>query len=372
MRLLRTPILRIAALAVAVIVVAAGVLWYRSRTAATPAPAASAAALPPPTVGVVPVGRRDLTRSISIVAELRPWNVVNLYAKQTGYLQTISVDYGSKVSAGETIATLELPEQEATYQQDEAAYRLAKVDYDRILSVEHQEPGLIAQEDVDKAQATYEEAKDQRDQAAVLLDYANIIAPFSGVVTKRYADPGALIQAGTSSGTTPIVQIADNYVLRLVVEVPEDIVEAIHVGTPVGVKIQSTGQTLRGRVARFSYDVHQDTRTMHTEIDIDNPDLSLKPGMYAQASIVLASRPDVIAVPTQAVSEIDGGANVWVVDGADRIQQRNVTTGLQTSEWVEIRSGLNVGDRVVFGDRSAFNVGQKVQPKFVRPVLTAA
>jgi RND family efflux transporter MFP subunit len=360
---------------VAVVVVvglAALALWLHEHSSSSRPTAVKLSQAPPvQTVGVVPVERRNLVKSLSLVAELRPWTVVNLYAKETGYLKDIYVDYGSVVADGETVATLELPEEQAQYDQAEAALRLARVDYDRILSVVHAEPGLIAAEDVDKAQAAYEEAKDARDQDAVLLSYANITAPFSGVVTKRYADPGALIQAGTSSGTQPVIQIADTYTLRLVVQVPEENVEKVQVGTPVDVKIQATGAMIQGRVARFSYDVHEDTRTMHTEVDVPNPNLALKPGMYAQASIALDRRNGIMALPVQAVSETTTQPNVWVVDAADRIRQRDVTTGLQTANWVEITSGLQVGDRVLVGDRSMLSIGQRVHPKEINPLEAA-
>ncbi len=311
--------------------------------------------------------RRDLVKSLSIVAEFRPWTTTTLYAKQTGYLKSINVDYGSVVSAGQVVAILELPEQEAEYQQAEAAYELARVDYDRVLAVVRAEPGLIAPEDVDKAQAAYEEAKDARDQDAALLSYADIVAPFDGVVTKRFVDPGALIQAGTSSGTQPIVTIADNYTLRLVVDVPEENVETIHVGTPVSIDVPATGQVIQGRVARFSYFLQSDTRTMHTEIDVANPSLGLKPGMYAQASIRLARRNRVLALPTQAVSLNGTQPNVWIVEAGNRIAQRNVGIGLQTANWIEITDGLKPGDRVLLGDRSALSVGEQVQPKPANP-----
>jgi RND family efflux transporter MFP subunit len=343
------------------VIVAGAVIGLRSVNGSR---APVAVASPPPVpAAVVLVRRRDLSKTLSVVAELRPWNVVNIYAKQSGYLKQISVDYGSRVSAGETIATLDLPEQQAAYQQAEASYKLARVDYDRILAVVHTQPGLIAAADVDKAEAAFEEAKDARDQDAALLDYANISAPFSGVVSKRYADPGALIQAGTSTGTEPVVQLSDDYVLRLVVEVPEANVEKIAVGTPVDVTIQSTGQVIHGAVARFSYDVHEDTRTMHTEVDIPNAALGLKPGMYASATFVLQHRDRVLAVPPQAVSQSGTQSNVWIVGSDDRIEQRTVTTGLATADWVEITGGLRLGDRVFFGNRSTLAVGDRVRPK---------
>jgi RND family efflux transporter MFP subunit len=353
----RSPLVWIPALVVLVIAAIAGfLLLHRGE----PEPVAAA---PAPDVAVVPVARRDLAKTLTVVAELRPWNVVDLYAKQSGYLRDIYVDYGSRVTAGATIGTLELPEQEAAYQQAQAAYVFAKSEYDRVLAVAHAEPGLLAAVDIDKSRAQYFEARDARDQDAVLLGYASITAPFSGVITKRYADPGSLIQAGTSTGTKPVVQISDLYTLRLVVEVPEQNVQQIHVGTPVDVTMQSTGKVVRGRVSRFSYDVHEDTRTMHTEIDIPNPSLALKPGMYASATFVLDRRNGVLAVPPQTIVTSGDASRVWLVDGKDELVTRDVRVGLQTADWVEITGGLSAGERVVFGNLASLAVGERVHPR---------
>jgi RND family efflux transporter MFP subunit len=163
------------------------------------------------------------------------------------------------------------------------------------------------------------------------------------------------------------VRIADDYRLRLVLQTPESIVPDIHIGTPAEIKIQATGEIIRGSVARYSYDVHEETRTMHTEVDIPNADLHLKPGMYAYVTIVLASRQNVPAVPTQALStgEIP---NVWVVDARDRLRRQKVTVGMQTPDWAEITHGLLPGERVLIGSRNALAVGMKVRPKVVQQV----
>jgi RND family efflux transporter MFP subunit len=316
------------------------------------------------TVAVYPVQRRNLTRSITLSAELRPYNTVNVYAKVSGYLKNISVDYGSRVQEGEVLATLEVPEQEADLARTDASYRLAKLDYDRIRSVAHAEPGLIAAADLDRARAAYEVAADQRAQARSMLDYSIITAPFSGVVAKRFVDPGALIQQGTASSTQaePIVRIADDYRLRLVVQTPESIVPDIHVGTPAEIKVQATGEIIRGSVARFSYDVHEETRTMHTEVDIPNADLHLKPGMYAYVTIVLDSKQNVPAVPTQSLST-SGDPSVFVIDKNDEVRQRSVRLGLQTPNWVEVVRGVTPGERVFIGDRNSVTLGMKVRPK---------
>lgn len=315
-------------------------------------------------VAVYPVTRRNLTRGITLSAELRPYNAVNVYAKVSGYLKNISVDYGSRVQEGEVLASLDVPEQQADLARTDASYRLAKLDYDRMRSVVRAEPGLIAAADVDKARAAYEVALEQRAQARTMLDYGVINAPFSGIVTKRYVDPGALIQQGTASSTQaePIVRIADDYRLRLVVETPETIVPDIRVGTPVEVKIQATGEIIRAAVARFSYDVHEETRTMHTEVDISNSNLHLKPGMYAYVTIVLDSRQHVPAVPTQSLST-GGEATVFVIDKDDEVRQRPVRLGLQTPSWVQIVSGVVPGERVFIGDRNTLTVGMKVRPQ---------
>jgi RND family efflux transporter MFP subunit len=324
-----------------------------------------------PTVAVMRIARRSLQQTTSLTSELTPYQVVKLYAKEAGYLRTIDVDYGSRVSAGQTLATLELPEQEADLNKSDAAYDLAKSDYERVASVNRTDPGLIAQADVDKARADYLMAQDQRDRADVVEGYSVITAPFDGVVTNRYVDPGALIEQGTTSSTAlPIVEVADTYRLRLVVQAPETIVPLIRVGMPVTVKISATGESIADRVARFSYDLHEDTRTMHTEIDIDNGDLHMKPGMYATATFVLASAPNVVAVPTQAISN-DGSPNVWIVDSNDTLARRAVSLGLQTPQFSEVRSGLEPGDRVFIGDRTAYTVGTKVEPKLVSSVAHA-
>ena len=328
--------------------------------------------VPPPTVAVMRVVRRTLVRSIVLSSELDPYDVVKLYAKQAGYLKTIDVDYGSRVTAGETLATLELPEQEADLDKSDAAYGLAQSDYERVASVNRQEPGLIAQADVDKARADYLMAQDQRDRASVVEGYSVISAPFDGIVTKRYVDPGALIeQATTGSNPMPIVQVADVYRLRLVVEAPESIVPLVRVGMPVLVTIPATGEHFADRVARFAYAVHEDTRTMHTEIDVPNADLHLKPGMYASAKIDLETRPNAVCVPTQAVAT-DGVPNVWAVGRDGIVRERDVTLGLQTPAYTEVKSGLAVGDRVFLGDRSAYAVGQRVTPRLVRSPTTRA
>jgi RND family efflux transporter MFP subunit len=321
---------------------------------------------PPVVVAVSPVKRRDLSRSMTLVAELAPYTVDDVYAKVSGYLKNITVDYGDRVKAGQVMATLELPEEEADLDRLEAAYRIAKLDYDRMESVINKTPGLLAQAEVDKAQAAFEMAKANLNHAHILLAYSTITAPFNGIVVKRFVDPGALIQVGTNSATQaiPLVRIADNYRLRLIFQTPESIAAKIEVGTPVTVKIQATGETFASTVARMSDDVTADTRTMHTEVDVANPDLHLKPGMYATAEIALDEHPNVLSVPLAAIAGKEK-PHAWVIDAQGEIEEREVTLGMESPDWIEIKGGLKEGEMVVVAHDSSMPAGTKVTPKVV-------
>ncbi len=326
--------------------------------------ASSAAVQSAKPVAVAVVKREDLSRSVTLNAELSPYQEADLHAKIAGYLKTITVDIGDQVKAGQVIARLDIDELNDDLARSSAAYHDAKLEYDRINQVNKKRPGLLAQEEVDKAYAAYEMAKANQEKSKTLLDYATITVPFDGVVTKRFADPGAMIQAGVNSSTQamPIVHIADNTKLRLEFPVPESVVSQIHVGTPVEVIVQSTGQTFQSSIARLAGKIDSATRTMQTEVDLDNKDHRITPGMYASVKLDLEQKGAVLALPIQAVS-IGDKPNVWLVNEKQEIEERPVTIGLQTADKVEITSGLNEGDQVIFGSRGIVAIGMKVEPK---------
>src|SRR5208282_4708572 len=166
-------------------------------------------------VAVAQVMRGNLTRCVNFTAELEPYQDVNLFGKAAGYLKTINVDIGDQVRTGEVIATLDMSEQEAELAQARAAAEKARLDYERINGVAEKKPGLIAQQDIDNVRIANEEAKAHLQYAQVIVEYGRIVAPFSGVITKRFVDPGALIQSGISSDTqaTPVVRLAENTLL---------------------------------------------------------------------------------------------------------------------------------------------------------------
>jgi RND family efflux transporter MFP subunit len=361
------------------------------------------------TVGVNTVVKKSLSRQITLSSELVPFQEIDVYAKESGYVQKLNVDYGTRVKAGEVMATLEIPELQAQLQQDEAEiknaqnqvsradhelkrydaqYNALHLEYTRLNQVFETQPGIVAQQEVDDAQgkdlaassqvdagkAALEAAQSQsaaakaklvHDQA--LYDYSRITAPFSGVVTERYANLGTLVQAGTSSSTQamPIVRLSQDDLFRLVIPVPESYVRYIHIGDQVDVRVPSLNRTFPGKVARFSVDVRADTRTMHTEVDVANPERVLMPGLYAEAKVGLDEKENVPTVPLQALHHEGNKTTVLVVNPSGEIEDRAVEVGLQTTSDAEIISGLNEGEHVVVSDRSGLKPGQKVHPQAV-------
>jgi multidrug efflux pump subunit AcrA (membrane-fusion protein) len=135
----------------------------------------------------------------------------------------------------------------------------------------------------------------------------------------------------------------------------------------VKVTVASLHRTFPGKVARFSVDVQEDTRTMHTEVDVGNPERVLLPGLYAEAAMTLEHKPAALSVPIQAVNQGER-STVFVITPANAIEVRQVTLGIQTATDAEVRSGLKEGELVVLSDRGGLKAGQQVKPKMIESV----
>lgn len=357
-----------------------GALWSAHHASAQSSEPSAAGG--PPIAGVTKVTREDLFKVVTIPAEFRPYEEVELHAKVSGYVKEMNVDFGDKVKAGELLATLEVPELQDELHNSQAAEKKAEADYfnahlawTRLVAVNKEHPNLVAQQDLDNAEASdhatdaaIAAAKADVEKYQTLLAYTQITAPFDGVITRRYADPGALIQAGTSSDTQslPLVRVSDNYRLRLDFPVTVDYVKDIHVGDSVDVRVDSlNGKTFTGTITRFTDDVTESTRTMITEIEVPNPDLQLVPGMYATVTLKVQKRPHALAVPIAAVV---GGTvpMVYLVNQSDEIVEQPVKLGMETPDKYEVLAGLHEGDRVVIGNRAKLQAGQKVEPKLIQ------
>jgi RND family efflux transporter MFP subunit len=365
------------------------------------------AAAEPVIVAVAKVVPENFSRTVVLTGEFRPYQVVDLHAKVAGYLKSIAVDAGDRVSAGQVLAELENPEMKdelvraaaerkrsdaellrarGELEKAEAARSLIDVSYSRLSSVMKSEPGLVAQQEVDELLARKRSAEAQvsaaraalaaagqqievarasEQRGRTMLDYSRIVAPFSGIILKRFADPGAMIQAGTASQSQamPLVRLAQIDRLRMVVPVPESHAARIRVGAPVTVRVNSLEREFRGAVSRFGGDVQMATRTMDIEIDVPNSSGVILPGMYADATLTLEKRANALAIPVQALSTRDGKRFVMVVGRERTIEEREIQTGIETADKIEVLGGLAKEELVVIGNRAQLKPGQQVSTK---------
>ena len=366
---------------------------------------ADAHAAETPTATVAAVTRGAIVHRLSLAGQFQPYQVIDVHAKVSGYIRHIYVDIGDKVRQGQVIAVLEVPELDAQLRgtvaelarsKDEITRERHEVsraesehsslhsDYKRLKQASEAQPGLIAQQELDDAQSKdlaseaqvdsaksalaaamqqSEGAKADNERVGDLADYTRVTAPLDGVIVWRYADTGALIQAGTSSDTQslPIVKLSQSSLLRLRLPAPEDAVEFIHDGATVTVNVDAVHRSFQGKVVRFTRDVNLATRTMETEIDVENKDLSLTPGMYANTTIELERHDNVLTIPVQALISNGNQTSVLVVDAWHHVRSRNIVTGLQGSNLVEVKSGLAEGDLVITGGQSNYEPGEAVE-----------
>jgi RND family efflux transporter MFP subunit len=342
-----------------------------------------------------------------VAGEFQPYQEVELHAKVSGYIRRINVDIGDRVKAGQVIATLEVPElnaqvagsqAEVKHSQSEIARAQSEVTlaeanftalhaaYTRLAEAAKRRPGLVAEQELDDSRAKDADAQAKIDVAKAALDatqqqlgvskadnqrvqsiqdYSIVTAPFTGVVTMRYADVGSLIQAGTSSNTQsmPVVKVAQSDLLRLRMPVPEEDVPFIKIGGDVQIKLSDSGKAISGKIIRFTRELTESTRTMLAEVDVPNPDLTLSAGMTAETTIVLQAKKNVLTVPDGAVVKADGQSYVLIVDGANKVQKVPVTLGIQGADRVEITQGLDEHQSVIVSGQANYDPGQTVIPK---------
>jgi RND family efflux transporter MFP subunit len=359
------------------------------------------------TASVAPVTRGDLSSTLTVAGEFQPYQEVELHAKVSGYIRRINVDIGDRVKIGQVIATLEVPElsaqvagsqAEIRHSQSEIAraqsgvalaqanYTALHAAYTRLSEAAKRRPGLIAEQELDDSRAKDQDAQAKIDVAKAALeatkeqlgvsqadnqrvqslkDYSVVTAPFTGVITMRYADVGSLIQAGTASNTQsmPVVKVAQSDLLRLRMPVPEEDVPFIKIGGDVSIKLQATGKTITGKIIRFTRELTTSTRTMLAEVDVPNPDLTLSTGMTAQTTIVLQSQKNVLTVPAGAVLKGDSQAFVLIVDTDNKVQKVPVTLGIQSPDRIEILQGLSDNQSVIVSGQTNYQPGQTVHPQ---------
>jgi RND family efflux transporter MFP subunit len=362
---------------------------------------------PLPVVPVARVRRASIASRTVLTAEFQPFQEVDVMAKVAGYLRVIKVDLGDRVREGQVLAELEIPEMtdevsraaamvEQTgaeigaardeLQRAESSHQIAHISHTRLQEVAKREPGLIPQQEVDevrsrdliaeaqvasaKSKLRVEEqktrvAKAEEARLRTLRNYVTITAPFTGTVTKRYANVGSMIQAGIASQSQamPLVRLSQISTLRLSLPVPESLVPAIRVGQSVEVKVKSLERSFQGRIARFAARVDQATRTMITEVDVANPAGIMLPGMYAEVTLQAKQHEGVLVAPVEAIERAGSVARVYAVDKSGVIRIVSVQIGVEDAHRAEIVSGLSEDELVITGRRAGLNAGDRVKAK---------
>ena len=369
--------------------------------------AGAASDTPPPVVAVSVATAHTgfIANQLTVAGVFQAFQEIDVHGKVSGYIRHIYVDIGDRVHKGQTLAVLEVPELQAevagaqagitqTQQNigrlqsevsmEQANYAAVHANYTRLKQASDQQPGLVAAQELDDALAKDRSAASQVDAAKAAVaaaqgqlgvsraenlrvssmeQYATITAPYNGVVTMRYADTGALIPAGTAEGLNQaVVKLAQSDVLRLRMPVPERDVPLVHIGSQVTVHVQATGQQFPGTVVRYTRDVSNATRTMLTEVDVNNPDLTLTPGMYADVTFNLEQKNSALIVPASAIIQGDQ-PSVMLVDASNRVRKQPVVLGISGGNTQEITAGLQAGDKVIIGGQSELQPGQQVTPQ---------
>jgi RND family efflux transporter MFP subunit len=342
-----------------------------------------------PLVTVVEPVRKVAVQTVTLPASVEAIEKATLYAKVTGYVQWIKVDKGDRVKKGEVLAQLEVPEVDRNYQSAEAAvaeaqaeYERAEADanlkqltYQRTKGVRDSEPTVVSPQEVDVARAASETAaanarlakaridKARADLGALqaLTEFAKVRAPFDGVATQRFVDPGALIQAGANSSGDPILSVADLAVVRVYIAVPEVNVSQVVRGIVAKVRLDALPDNeFTGKVTRFADALDPASRTMKTEIDLPNPSHKILPGMFGAVTLDLKSSPSALFLPDQSVREDSaGGKFVYTVENG-RLRKVAIRAGPDNGIETQV-FGLQGGESVVLSGAENLTEGTRVK-----------
>jgi membrane fusion protein, multidrug efflux system len=327
-----------------------------SATPETKAPA-------PLAVKTVQLQHGPIIHFITLPGEIKAYQQATLYAKVTGYLKTIAVDKGDQVKEGTLLAEIEVPELLADQARYKAEVGVAELDYNRLNQSQKKAPDLVTPQSVDDAKGKLDIAKASLERTETLLGFTKITAPFSGIITKRMVDTGAFIPAATA-GSTPqsaaIVTIADFNTVRLQVPIPESESSLVTNGEPVEFSVDGLpDQKFDGTITRFSYALDETSRTMLAEIEVPNPKLTLRPGMYATVRIGIERKADALLLPTDAVVTEKAGTSVFVIDEG-KAKKNRVQTGFDDGTHVEIVNGLKPDQQVILVGKQLLGNGQAV------------
>jgi RND family efflux transporter MFP subunit len=385
----------------AIVLLTAIFLWHERRQSVT-----VEAAPGPPAAQVAVAQRGNIDEVLTLAGQFQPYQMVDVHPKVTGFIRRINVDIGDRVHQGETLAVLEVPELQAQLAgtvsevarsrdeitraqhevaSDESTHDALRLDDQRLQDTAKAQPGLVAQQELDDAQAKdlssaadvdaakaalaaaekgLQVAQADNQRVSAIADYTNVVAPLDGVIVWRYADTGALIQSGIGSNNQdlPIVKLAQTGIMRLRLPVPEQDIRYVHLGDQIQVRVDAINRSFSGKVVRFTREVNFETRTMETEVDVPNQDLTIDSGMYAIALLQVNHAENAVTIPVGAIVLHGHQQQVYALDSAHVVHIRDVQVGIEGTQLAEIKSGLEPGDRVIVGGQEKYRDAETVTP----------
>jgi RND family efflux transporter MFP subunit len=312
-------------------------------------------------VRLATVKRSPGVRRLVLQGEARPFAEVTLYAKVAGYLRDLRVDKGDRVKTNQILATVIAPELDQQYLAAEADARNKRVNAKRLTALAP--TGVVSAQELEQGQASADVAEATQAALANQRDYRVIRAPFSGVVTARFADPGTLIQsaANAQSGAVPIVAIAKGDRLRVYVYLDQASASFVRVGDVATIRVpERAGWSREAHVTRSSGSLSPRTRTMQTEVDIENEDGAILPGSYVDVELVVQV-PPLLEMPAEALVTRGEKTQVAVVDRQQRVHYRPVVVADDDGQSVRLVSGVADGERVALNLGSDTSEGSPVQ-----------
>jgi multidrug efflux pump subunit AcrA (membrane-fusion protein) len=371
-------------------------------------------------VQITPVIRKPLTYSLRATGDIAPLMQVDLFPKVSGYLERIDVYIGDIVKQGQVIAQIDSSDFLHKVREIEAKVAQAKANLSELEAGSRPEELRQAEEAVRQAQSRFDNAKLQRERIDALfkrqviskkeadtaeMEYivaeaqlaasqqnlkliregarqevreasqaklkemeaileqertrfkdTKIVAPFRGEISRKYVDAGALV-----SSSTPLVNLVHTETLKVIANVLEKDVPLLKAGLKAKVRVESyPGRVFEGRVEKINSALDLSTRTLQTEVYIPNSDRSLKPGMFANAEVVLLEKPQTLVIPREAILEAGSEMSVFVVEGKQAVR-RPITIGYEQDRMVEVLRGLNEGDQVVIKGQQLIKDGSTIR-----------
>jgi membrane fusion protein (multidrug efflux system) len=320
------------------------------------------------------------TRPLVLPGTVRAWYEAPIFAQVSGYVLSWNVDYGARVKAWQLLATIDTPSLDAQYAAAKAALHVAEANYRLAVTTAERWQALagtvaVSQQEVDVQMAGAAARKAELEVAAqnvaryaALEAFKRVVAPFDGVVTARLTDVGSYVNAAggdvsARGSSTELFTVADVHEMRVFVSVPQDYADQLVAGLTATIHLPSQpGKLIEAKFLTTARAFSPNTRTAVTELTVDNSKHLLWPGTYVDVQFQVPTDPTVLTMPEQALIFRAAGAQVAIVDGANRVHLRNVTLGQNLGQTVQVTSGLSAGDRLVNNPPAGLLEGQSVQP----------